>query len=192
MAHAASRKDHSLFGQTVEINMFFHEFLNQSNGSSCHECTEESTDADSIKMMKNQKGKKHGRCQTGEVKHGLDPFILLVQKLGQITRKNIGRGDRQQAVVGEADAETHQKKASEKVDDIQWQHVRQHHNPGIVHVDHLSESESDDKGKQIAGTERTLQNHQGDDKQRLENIVPRSETEDRKSRAEDERHGGNR
>lgn len=30
------------------------------------------------------------------------------------------------------------------------------------------------KRKQIAGTERTLQDHQGDDKQRLKDIVPRS------------------
>ena len=87
MAHAVSRKDHSLFGQTVEINMFFNKFLNQSNGSSRHERTEESTDADSIKMMKDQKGKKYGRCQTGEVERCLDPVVLFVQQFRQIARK---------------------------------------------------------------------------------------------------------
>lgn len=52
-------------------------------------------------------------------------------------------------------------------------------------------SDADNKRKQIAGTERTLQDHQGDDKQRLKDIVPRSETENWKRCAEDERHGGN-
>ena len=52
-------------------------------------------------------------------------------------------------------------------------------------------SDADNKRKQIAGTERTLQDHQGDDKQRLKDIVPRSETESWKRCAEDERHGGN-
>lgn len=140
--------------------MISNEFLNQSNGSSCHKGTEESTDADSIKMMKDQKGKKYGRYQTGEVERCLDPVVLFVQQFRQIARKNIGRDN------------------------------RQHGNPGIVYVDHFSESDTDHKGKQIAWTERTLQNHQCDDKQCLENIVPRSETEDRKSRAEDERHDG--
>ena len=52
-------------------------------------------------------------------------------------------------------------------------------------------SDADNKRKQIAGTERTLQDHQGDDKQRLKDIVPCSETENWKRCAEDERHGGN-
>ena len=154
MAHFFSRRYHIFWGQTVKFHVISNKFLNQSNGSSCHKGTEESTDADSIKMMKDQKGKKYGRCQTGEVERCLDPVVLFVQQFRQIARKNIGRDNRQQAVVGKADAEAHQKKAGEKVNYIQ--------------------------------------NHQCDDKQCLENIVPRSETEDRKSRAEDERHGGNR
>ena len=60
-----------------------------------------------------------------------------------------------------------------------------------MYIDHFSESDADNKRKQIAGTERTLQDHQGDDKQRLKDIVPRSETENWKRCAEDERHGGN-
>ena len=65
-------------GQTVKFHMISNKFLNQSNGSSCYKGTEESTDADSIKMMKDQKGKKYGRCQTGEVERCLDPVVLFV------------------------------------------------------------------------------------------------------------------
>ena len=65
-------------GQTVKFHMISNKFLNQSNGSSCYKGTGESTDADSIKMMKDQKGKKYGRCQTGEVERCLDPVVLFV------------------------------------------------------------------------------------------------------------------
>ena len=67
-----------LGGQTVKFHVISNKLLNQSNGSSCHERTEESTDADSIKLMKEQKGKKYGRCQTGEVERCLDPVVLFV------------------------------------------------------------------------------------------------------------------
>lgn len=87
MAHFFSRRYHILGGQTVKFHMIFNKFLNQSNGSSCHKGTEESTDADSIKMMKDQKGKKYGRCQTGEVERCLDPVVLFVQQFRQIARK---------------------------------------------------------------------------------------------------------
>lgn len=76
-----SRRYHIFFfggGQTVKFHMISNKFLNQSNGSSCYKGTEESTDADSIKMMKDQKGKKYGRCQTGEVERCLDPVVLFV------------------------------------------------------------------------------------------------------------------
>ena len=171
--------------------MISNEFLNQRYGSSRHKSTEESSDADSIKMVKDYKGQDYGRCQTGEIKGCLDLVILFMQKFRQIPRKNIGRDNRQQAVVGEADAEAHQKKSGEKADHIQQQNIWQQGNPGIVYIDHFSESDADNKRKQIAGTERTLQDHQGDDKQRLKDIVPRSETENWKRCAEDERHGGN-
>lgn len=75
------------WGQTVKFHMISNKFLNQSNSSSCHKGTEESTDADSIKMMKDQKGKKYGRCQTGEVERCLDPVVLFVQQFRQIARK---------------------------------------------------------------------------------------------------------
>lgn len=171
--------------------MISNEFLNQRYGSSRHKSTEESSDADSIKMVKDYKGQDYGRCQTGEIKGCLDLVILFMQKFRQIPRKNIGRDNRQQAVVGEADAEAHQKKSGEKADHIQRQNIWQQGNPGIVYIDHFSESDADNKRKQIAGTEGTLQDHQGDDKQRLKDIVPRSETENWKRCAEDERHGGN-
>ena len=87
--------------------MISNEFLNQRYGASRHKSTEESSDADSVKMVKDQKGKKYGRCQTGEVERCLDPVVLFVQQFRQIARKNIGRDNRQQAVVGEADAEAH-------------------------------------------------------------------------------------
>ena len=192
MAHFFSRRYHIFGGQTVKFHVISNKLLNQSNGSSCHERTEESTDADSIKMMKDCKRQNHSRCEAGEIKGCLDLVILFMQKFRQIPRKNIGRDNRQQAVVGETDAEAHQKKSGEKADYIQRQNVRQQGNPGIVHVDHFSKSDADNKRKQIAGTERTLQNHQCDDEQRLKDIVPRSETEKRKRGAEDERHGGNR
>ena len=65
----------------------------------------------------------YGRCQTGEIKGCLDLVILFMQKFRQIPRKNIGRDNRQQAVVGEADAEAHQKKSGEKADHIQRQNI---------------------------------------------------------------------
>ena len=74
-----SRRYHIFWGQTVKFHVISNKFLNQSNGSSCHKGTEESTDADSIKLMKDQKGKKYGRCQTGEVERCLDPIVLFVQ-----------------------------------------------------------------------------------------------------------------
>ena len=89
-----SRRYHILGGQTVKFHMISNKFLNQSNGSSCYKGTGESTDADSIKMMKDQKGKKYGRCQTGEVERCLDPVVLFVQQFRQIARKNIGRDNR--------------------------------------------------------------------------------------------------
>ena len=89
-----SRRYHIFGGQTVKFHMISNKFLNQSNGSSCYKGTEESTDADSIKMMKDQKGKKYGRCQTGEVERCLDPVVLFVQQFRQIARKNIGRDNR--------------------------------------------------------------------------------------------------
>ena len=82
-----SRRYHIFGGQTVKFHMISNKFLNQSNSSSCHKGTEESTDADSIKMMKDQKGKKYGRCQTGEVERCLDPVVLFVQQFRQIARK---------------------------------------------------------------------------------------------------------
>lgn len=81
------RRYHILGGQTVKFHMISNKFLNQSNSSSCHKGTEESTDADSIKMMKDQKGKKYGHCQTGEVERCLDPVVLFVQQFRQIARK---------------------------------------------------------------------------------------------------------
>ena len=82
-----SRRYHIFGGQTVKFHMISNKFLNQSNSSSCHKGTEESTDADSIKMMKDQKGKKYGHCQTGEVERCLDPVVLFVQQFRQIVRK---------------------------------------------------------------------------------------------------------
>ena len=52
-------------------------------------------------MVKDYKGQDYGRCQTGEIKGCLDLVILFMQKFRQIPRKNIGRDNRQQAVVGE-------------------------------------------------------------------------------------------
>ena len=98
--------------------MISNEFLNQRYGSSRHKSTEESSDADSVKMVKDYKGQDYGRCQTGEIKGCLDLVILFMQKFRQIPRKNIGRDNRQQAVVGEADAEAHQKKSGEKADHL--------------------------------------------------------------------------
>ena len=110
-----------------------------------YKSTEESSDADSVKMVKDYKGQDYGRCQTGEIKGCLDLVILFMQKFRQIPRKNIGRDNRQQAVVGEADAEAHQKKSGEKADHIQRQNIWQQGNPGIVYIDHFSESDADNK-----------------------------------------------
>lgn len=129
MAHLFPRHYHFFFRQTVKFYMISNEFLNQRYGSSRHKSTEESSDADSVKMVKDYKGQDYGRCQTGEVERCLDPVVLFVQQFRQIARKNIGRDN------------------------------RQHGNLGIVYVDHFSESDTDHKGKQIAWTERTLQNH---------------------------------
>ena len=132
MAHLFSRHYHFFFRQTVKFYMISNEFLNQRYGSSRHKSTEESSDADSVKMVKDYKGQDYGRCQTGEIKGCLDLVILFMQKFRQLPRKNIGRDNRQQAVVGEADAEAHQKKSGEKADHIQRQNIWQQGNPGIV------------------------------------------------------------
>ena len=70
--------------------------------------------------------------------------------------------------------------------------IRQRLKPCVMDVDHLAESQSDYEGKEVAGAERFFQHHQCDDQQGLKNIVPGTETEKRKRRAEDERYRGNR
>ena len=168
--------------------MISNEFLNQRYGSSRHKSTEESSDADSVKMVKDYKGQDYGRCQTGEIKGCLDLVILFMQKFRQIPRKNIGRDNRQQAVVGEADAKTHQKKTCEKIQNIQRLCIWQMLNPEIVYINHFTEPNANYKGKQVACTKGTFQNHQSNHKQCLENIIPCSETEHREGDVKYKRH----
>ena len=145
--------------------MFTDEFLNDGNCPSCQKCTEDSAYSDSIKSVKDCKG--------------------------QITWENICRNDWKHAVVGEADAKTHQKKTCEKIQNIQRLCIWQMLNPEIVYINHFTEPNANYKGKQVACTKGTFQNHQSDHKQCLENIIPCTETKYWKGNIKNKWYRGN-
>ena len=68
------------------------------------------------------------------------------------------------------------------------QGVRQRLDPCVVYVDHFSKSDPDYEREKVAGAERTLEDHQCNDKQCLENIIPCSETEHREGDVKYKRH----
>ena len=49
-------------------------------------------------------------------------------------------------------------------------------NPEVVYINHFTEPDANYKGKQVARTKGTFQNHQSDHKQCLENIIPCTES----------------
>ena len=188
MTHLPTSHNVFLSGHPVKFNMSADKFLDNGNAFSGHECAEDGADSDSIKFMKNCEGQDNGCCQAAEVKRGFDHFVVLFQNLRKVPRENVGRNNGKHAVVGEADAETHQKKSGDKIQDVQWQEIWQGVNPGIVNVEHFSKSDSDYKGEQITGAKGMSQDHQCDNKQCLENIVPGSEGEHWESLIKDQRY----
>ena len=83
-------------------------------------------------------------------------------------------------------------KSCDKVYCVQRQCVWQCLKPCVVDVEHFTETDSDYEGKKVARAEGTFQDHQCDDKQCLENIVPCSKCEEWKSCAENKRYRGDR
>ena len=75
------------------------------------ECTEDGADSNAIKAMQDRKRQDNSRGQTAEIKRSLDGFIIPFKIARTRSRGKIsGWNDQEHAVVGEADAEAHQRK----------------------------------------------------------------------------------
>lgn len=132
-----------------------------------------------------------GNNYKNKVEHiGAHPGFDVTETL--ILWESVCRDDRKHAVVCKADTETHQSKSCDKVYCVQRQCVWQCLKPCVVDVEHFTETDSDYEGKKVARAEGTFQDHQCDDKQCLENIVPCSKCEEWKSCAENKRYRGDR
>ena len=189
--HTSSNYHTPIPSYPIKLDMFIEEFFDDGNAFAGEEGTEDGANADAVESVEDGEGQDDRGWQAAEVEGGLDHLVFFSCDLGEIAGESIRWDDGQHAVVGQADTEADQDESCDEIQAVHRQGIRQRLKPCVVDVDHFTESQSDYERKEVAGTERFLQHHQCDDQQGLKNVIPCTETEEWKRRAEDERHGRN-
>ena len=189
--HTSSNYHTPIPSHSIKLDMLIEEFFDDGNAFAGEEGTEDGANADAVESVEDGEGQDDRGWQAAEVEGSFDHLVFFSCDLGEIAGEGIRRDDGQHAVVGQADTEADQDESCDEIQAVHRQGVWQRLDPRIVDVNHFTESQSDYEREEIAGTERLLQHHQCDDQQGLKNVIPCTETEEWKRRAEDERHGRN-